>query len=76
MASYTIRDCDPATVQAARDRARDAGTDLASVLRAYLAAYADGTDAATAGGHARAAVLTPEERSDSARRAAQARWRR
>jgi len=29
-----------------------------------------------AGGEARAAAMTPEERSDSARRAAQARWER
>lgn len=74
MASYTIRDLDAATVSAARDRARQAGTDLAAVLRAYLTAYATGMTGAQAGGRARAASLTAEERSAIASRAAHARW--
>ena len=76
MPSYTLRQLDANLITRARSRARDAGTSLDDVLRAYLSAYASGTTAQQAGGRARAKALSPESRSISARKAALARWAR
>lgn len=74
MPSYTIRQLDSNDIASAKQRARDAGTSLDAVLRAFLTAYAQGATAQQAGGRARADALTAEERSTSARTAALARW--
>ena len=74
MPSYTLRQLDADLITRAKQRARDAGTSLDDVLRAYLTAYADGTTAQQAGGRARAEAMSPAARTASARRAAQARW--
>ena len=76
MASYTLRQLDADLIASAKQRARDAGTSLDDVLRAYLSAYADGTTAQQAGGRARADAMTAAERSASARHAAVERWRK
>lgn len=75
MATYTLRDCDPGAIAAAKQRARDAGTTLDVVLRAYLTAYASGTTAQQAGGRARADALSADDRTALARHAALTRWR-
>jgi hypothetical protein len=61
----------------ARDRA-GSDKELAERVRAWLERYASGDDQqrAAQGGHARAAKLSPDERRESARRAAAARWER
>jgi len=78
-ASFVTRDIDQAILDAARDRARDAGTSLADVLREYIEAYAAGGSPAAQlgakGGSTRASRMTAEERSASARHAALARHR-
>lgn len=74
MATYALRGLDAATINRAKARARERGTSLDDVLRDYLTAYADGETAQQAGGRARAAAMTADERSAQARRAAEARW--
>ena len=74
MPTYALRGLNAALLTRAKQRARDAGTSLDDVLRAYLTAYASGTTAQQAGGRARAKALSPESRSISARKAALARW--
>jgi hypothetical protein len=74
MATYVLRHVTPDAIAAAKQRARNAGTSLDDVLRAYLEQYAAGETAQQKGGQARAQSLTADERSDSARRAAEARW--
>lgn len=76
MATYALRGLTTEIIAAAKQRARDAGTSLDDVLRAYLTAYADGTTAQQAGGTARAESLTAAERSAISRHAALARWRK
>ena len=75
MPTYHLRGLTSDLITAATQRARDAGTSLDDVLRAYLTAYAAGTTAQHAGGHARAAALSPARRSTISRQAALARWR-
>lgn len=75
MATYALRGLDADSIQRAKARARDAGTSLDAVLRAYLTAYADGTTAQQAGGRARAERLSAEDRTAISRHAALARWR-
>ena len=58
----------------ATERAIASGTTLNAVLRAFLTAYANGTTAAQAGGRARARALSPETRTQIARKASLARW--
>lgn len=75
MATYALRGLTPDTIHRAKARAREAGTSLDDVLREYLRVYACG-DRGVAGGHARAAALSPERRSELARAAAMSRWTR
>lgn len=77
MATYALRGVDHDLIAQAKQRAREAGTTLDAVLRAYLFASAEGHDSPAAqlgklGGQARAANLSEEERRDSARQAVQA----
>jgi len=51
-------------------------TTLAEDGEAHARAVDTGRQGGRKGGAARAAALTPEERSESARKAAQARWRK
>ncbi len=74
MSTYALRGLDADTIARAKQRARDAGTSLDDVLRAYLVAYADGATAQQAGGRARADAMSATARSESASRAARARW--
>jgi plasmid stability protein len=53
--------------------ARGLGTSAAAVE--LLERGLDNVDAVAAGGHARAATLTPEQRSAQARHASTSRWR-
>ena len=76
MPTYHLRGLTTTLITAAKQRARDAGTSLDDVLRAYLMAYAEGTTAQQAGGRARADAMTAAERSASARHAAVERWRK
>ena len=59
----------------ARDKAGDDHA-LAVLVRTYLTQYVEGTSAQALGGHARAAQMTSEARSASARHAALSRHRR
>lgn len=77
MSSYVIRHLPPGLIAEAKARARETGTNLDAYLIRAIAELAEGTDRAAAGRQgaaARAASLTPEERTNIARQAAQARW--
>lgn len=77
MASYVIRHLSGELIGRAKATASKAGVSLDAVLIRFLESYAEhGTafPAQSAGGLARAANQTPEERIDSARNAVNARW--
>jgi hypothetical protein len=78
MATYVIRGVDPDLIGAAKTKARARGERLDAVLIETIRAYAEGQTAAAqlaaAGGRARADKMTRTERSESARRAVEARW--
>lgn len=77
MSSYVIRKLPPGLVAEAKARARAEGLSFDAYLIQMIAEFAAGTDRAAAGRQgaaARAASLTPEERTNIARQAAQARW--
>ena len=85
---YRLHGIPGALLRRATARAKAEGHDLRTVLLALLTRYAEGEinphaarDPLAAakgakGGSARAARMTPDERSDSARRAVAARWAR
>lgn len=75
MPSYMLRGLPDGLVARAKQKAREAGTTLDAVLRAFLASYAEHGSIQSSGGHARKLALTPEERTESALKAAQARWK-
>lgn len=64
----------PAILRQAQARAEAAGESLSDVLRRLVARYAEHGEHGQRGGYARAESLSQEQRSDSARKAAQARW--
>jgi len=70
---------DLATIEKAETEAKAAGTTLHHLLRECIKAVAAGRTERQAlgakGGEARAEALTPEERSNIARKAAEARWK-
>jgi hypothetical protein len=76
MPSYMLRDLPPGLVQRAKARAREEGTTLDAVLRRMLEVYVESGRPGVAGGEARADRLSAEERSDIARKAAEARWKK
>lgn len=75
MPSYMLRGLPPGLVARAKAMARDAGTSLDAALLAFLETYAEHGSIQSSGGHARKLSLTPQERTDSARKAADARWK-
>lgn len=79
MSSYTIRDLDPDLLAHLRARATEDGLSLSAavlrVLHAYAAHGSPATRGAT-GGAARAARMSPEDRSAASQRAALSRWLR
>lgn len=77
MPTYVLRGVPSDLIRRAKARARELGESLDQRLLAYLTAYAHGTtpeQMGRDGGRARAAKLSPEERSRIARTAAQALW--
>lgn len=80
MASYMIRGLPDGLVARAKAAARDRGEAFDDALRLWMASYADGQSAAAQfgarGGAARAANMTRKERSEAARAAVTARWKR
>lgn len=78
MASYMIRGIPDGLVATAKARARADGTRLDAVLIGAMLRFAQGMTPAAElgakGGAARAANMTEAERSESAKRAASARW--
>ena len=78
MSSYMIRQLPPGLIGRAKAKAREQGETLDAILIATLEAYCDGkmpSQWGARGGHARAASLTPDERSAIARKAAETRWK-
>ena len=79
MSSYTIRDLAPELLARLRARATEDGLRLSAAVLRVLTAYADYGSPATrgaTGGAARAARLSPEDRSAASQRAALSRWLR
>lgn len=76
MATYALRGLTSDLVARAKARAREDGTTLDAVLIRYLQTYAEHGSPQSSGGHARKLSMTAEARSESARRAADARWHR
>jgi hypothetical protein len=72
--TYVLRGIPPELIARARQRAQDEGTTLAAVIGRYLTTYAAHGSIQSSGGHARKLSLTPEQRRESARHAALARW--
>jgi hypothetical protein len=75
MPSYMLRHVPDGLIAKAKAKAREAGTTLDAALLAFLKSYAEHGSIQSSGGHARKLALTPEERTESALRAAQARWK-
>lgn len=70
-----LRGLPPGLVARAKDKAREAETSLDAVLAAFLETYAEHGSIQSSGGHARKLALTPDERTDIARKAAETRWK-
>lgn len=64
----------PAILRQAKSRAEADGESLSDVVRRLVTRYAEHGEHGQRGGYARAESLSPEQRSDSARKAAHARW--
>lgn len=75
MPSYMLRRLPAGLVARAKAKAREADTDLETVLTAFLESYAQHGSIASSGGHARKLALTPQQRTDIARKAAETRWK-
>lgn len=73
-----IRNVPPGLVAKAKAKAKEWGGTLDNVLIAAMQDWANGKSPqqmGSSGGHARAASLTPEERSAIAKKAAETRWK-
>ncbi len=70
-----IRKLPEGLVARAKAKAREAGTSLDAALITFLETYAEHGSVQSSGGHARKLALTPDERTDISRRAAQSRWK-
>jgi hypothetical protein len=75
MPSYMIRGLPEGLVSRAKAKAREAGAKLDDVLVRFLESYAQHGSIQSSGGHARKLAMTDEERAESARKAAEARWK-
>lgn len=76
MPSYVLRHLPADLIGRAKAKAREADTTLDAVLTRYLASYADHGSIQSSGGHARKLAMSPDARSESARKAALASWPR
>jgi hypothetical protein len=76
MPNYILRDVPPDLWEAVRARAAEDGEPLKAVILRLLQRYVAEPGRNAAGGHARAAAMTAEQRSESARQAVTTRWAR
>jgi len=75
MPTYVLRGLTSDLVARAKAKASDADTTLDAVLVAFLESYAEHGAVGARGGHARARMLTADQRSAIARQGAAARWK-
>lgn len=75
MSTYTLRRVPDGLIARAKHRAREDDTSLDAILIRYLHTYAEHGSPQSSGGHARKLSMTADERSESAKRAATARWK-
>lgn len=76
MPMLVLRGLDAALIGRVRAYARTHNLSLPDACAALLTRALAEVTATSQGGHARAAALSPEQRTESARRAAIARWHR
>jgi len=75
MPTYVLRGLTSDLVARAKAKAREADTTLDAVLVDFLESYAEHGAVGARGGHARARMLTADQRSAIARQGAAARWK-
>ena len=76
MASYVIRNMPHGLISRAKAKARESGQHLDTVLVKYLETYAEHGNPQAAGARAVNENRTKRERSESARAAVEARWKK
>jgi hypothetical protein len=74
--SLTLNEIPELLIRRARRQAKDAGTTLEAVLLRFMETYAQFGHPQAAGARAVNATRSAEQRSDAARRAVEARWKR